>query len=244
MNSKSIRKFFHPFTKIPGVRLIFGGLYRSLIYKPIRKKEIQKFHNNALVVLQEFDEIFQKLKIPYCLFWGSLIGAVREKGFIKHDIDIDVAMWKDDFSEDLHRALTAAGFRHVRRFLIDDGQNGMEDTYEKSGVPIDIFYFVTDKESGKSFCCTLDYINGEASWEDCFRKYGTTTLYRYEIPLSRNIKYTQFENIKLPIPENFDFILRGVYGENYMIPDPKWKRDEANPFIHKWDNRNIKYQSF
>ncbi|MDE6295980.1 MAG: LicD family protein, partial [Muribaculaceae bacterium] len=243
MNSKQLRKIFHPFTKIPGVRPLLGGLYRKLIYEPARKREIANFQKNGLTILREFDSILRNLDIPYCLIWGSLIGAVREKGFIKHDFDIDVAMWREDYSDAMDKALLDAGFRHVQRFLIDGGENGMEDTYEKEGVAIDIFYFVTDSATGSSFCCTLDYIHGEVTWEDCFKKYGTTTLFRHDIPLPHKFVYTPFESIELPIPENYDFILRGVYGDNYMTPDPNWTRG-VSPFRSDFIGRKIEYQTY
>lgn len=242
MNSENIRKIFHPFTKIPGVRLFLGGLYRQFIYNPIRKKEIALFQKNALSVLTEFDDILKESNVPYCLFWGSLIGAVREHGFIKHDFDIDVAMWHKDYTPELKQALIDAGFKHKHRFLVDRGISGMEDTFEKSGVAIDIFYFFKDNESQKSYCCSFDYINGEVTWEDCIRKYHTINLYRFFFDLPSQFKYVPFENISLPIPENYDEILRSYYGNNYMIPNPNWPGGE--PDENKWNDRMIDYLTF
>ncbi len=49
-----------------------------------------------LKMLQELDHICKKHYINYYLAYGSCLGAVREKGFIPWDHDIDVAMRIED----------------------------------------------------------------------------------------------------------------------------------------------------
>ena len=58
---------------------------------------LQDHQAALLVLLKEFDRVCRELEIPYMLFAGTMLGAVRHQGFIPWDDDLDVLMARKDY---------------------------------------------------------------------------------------------------------------------------------------------------
>lgn len=73
--------------------------------KPTEANAALRAHQQALCsLLQEFDRICTRLQIPYVLFAGTLLGAVRHQGFIPWDDDLDVMLLRSDYDRLLQQA--------------------------------------------------------------------------------------------------------------------------------------------
>lgn len=52
---------------------------------------LRQMQEGALNILKKLDGICREQGLRYFLFYGTLIGAIRHKGFIPWDDDLDVA---------------------------------------------------------------------------------------------------------------------------------------------------------
>lgn len=61
--------------------------------------DLKGLQESQLLLLEEFKRICEKHALKWYAIGGTLLGAVRHKGFIPWDIDIDVAMMRCDYEK-------------------------------------------------------------------------------------------------------------------------------------------------
>ena len=65
----------------------------------MRELSLHEIQQESLTILKLVDSICRKENLTYCLFYGTLIGAIRHNGFIPWDDDIDIAMPRNDYDK-------------------------------------------------------------------------------------------------------------------------------------------------
>lgn len=88
----------------------------------MKKQTLEKLWQYELKILDEIDRICKKHNITYYLMWGTLIGAIRHKGFIPWDDDIDLCFSMKDYKKFLKVAKKELG----DEFFL---QTGLTDKY-------------------------------------------------------------------------------------------------------------------
>ena len=63
------------------------------------KSSIEESQQELLILLEELDCVCRKNGINYSLHAGTLLGAVRERGFIPWDNDADISMLRSDYDK-------------------------------------------------------------------------------------------------------------------------------------------------
>lgn len=197
---------------------------------PTRELQIMKLN-----VLKNVDQICKKNDIQYFLAYGTLLGAVREKGFIPWDEDIDLWMTRDNYKrfcevaqKDLNEtyylqtfATDKYYFTGIARICINNTYrgNGIFDKYEfHKGTFIDIFPL--DKAPTDDDTCNKHY-------KKCRRLYRAM---EFCLSNSRSGKIW-----KLPIKRTLQFMLRAipidVYKRRLEEELQRYNVDEAPNYI-------------
>ncbi|CCZ03871.1 MAG: lipopolysaccharide cholinephosphotransferase [Clostridiales bacterium] len=120
----------------------------------IKGDVLKNFQKELLKMMQDIVTVCEEEKIAYCLLGGSALGAVRHKGFIPWDDDMDIGMPAYDFERFRIAFLKKFGEKYwvhycktkdygmtVNRIRLKGSVcRGREDTYtEECGFFIDIF---------------------------------------------------------------------------------------------------------
>ena len=64
-----------------------------------KELSLSEIQNMSLQVLKKVADICEEKGLKYYLIYGTLIGAIRHKGFIPWDDDIDIMMPREDYQE-------------------------------------------------------------------------------------------------------------------------------------------------
>ena len=205
----------------------------DLFFDDIRQKYNKKLDdernracaNYGVEVLDKFDKCMKENNFFYTLAYGSILGAIREHGFIKHDLDIDVYMWIEDYSPKFVQELQKVGFTWLHSYTIDNGKYGREDTFECKGVTIDVFWLYPPINQYPYSCLFLR--------QDNLSK-NQRLPQRLEMPIKKHSRLEKFETLQLPVPINAEEICEMRYGPNYMTPDPSWHWEDEKNTVVEW----------
>ena len=124
--------------------------------------DMSRVHEANLKISKEIDRICRKYKIKYALDAGTLIGAVRHKGFIPWDDDADVVFTRNQYE---------AFYKVVKRELPDTMEFLEPDSYRGGRA----FYDFTPRIIYKNSRChsdgpMMDFYEGKLNhlWVDLF----------------------------------------------------------------------------
>ena len=159
---------------------------------PLRRQQLV-----MLKMVKELDRICRKHDIPYFLYGGTLLGAIRHNGFIPWDDDLDVGLLRKDYlrlmkvlpgelPDDIILQTNETDENYFYFFaklrdtqsLLDEG--AYDRTFKYRGIFIDIFPFdklqlPLQRLKLQSFAYTL-YRNGNGS-EAALRKIRMLTRF-------------------------------------------------------------------
>ncbi|HGA0701176.1 MULTISPECIES: LicD family protein [Bacillus] len=208
-------------------KFVYALLKKPLQYRFKKKTQwkreaIQQYGLECLVLVKES---FQKHQKEFWLDYGTLLGAIREKDFIGHDLDADVGAFNmlEEEKRELEGTLLSKGFTKLREFVVNNII--VEQTYIYKDAHIDIFYYYREGND-KVWCYFF-----EDTEEMTTRIKGEKQIVTGWIAKTATSTYLGSTNIlfkgeEFPIPSNYRQYLIENYGPNYMVKDENW--DYAN----------------
>ena len=82
-------------------------------------EKIRAIQEELLIDLKEFHKICVEHNIKYSLHGGTLLGAVREHGFIPWDDDVDVSMTREEYEKFLNALRSTVLPEHFRFGILE-----------------------------------------------------------------------------------------------------------------------------
>lgn len=207
------------------------GFLMAVRKKRIVKKQLanaKAFQQSIRQVFPEIIKTFDKLGIDYFICFGTLLGAVREHDFIKHDDDLELGVFSDQYYSQLAGKFEEAGFKKQYRYYMADSRipnEGFVEKYSNGYIHFDLFVFSRDKEN--IWCWS--YLKDEANILNAIKLQWKNT----------GLKCIEFQGQTVPVPVEPEKFLESLYGNTWNVPCVYWEDTLAGNIaeINKKDGR-------
>ena len=221
-----------------------GFLYKSIlqpIWKAWRRPYIRRIMDAyGYEMLARMHSVFRKHNIPYYCDAGTLLGFVRDGGFIKGDADLDVSVMPEYGSlRGVFKAFLLEGYRFIHAFEFQGRLLEFTVMDPKVELTLDVFMSEYCKDDKKMLI--VRYLRW---FKD--RAYPTdrdNTVLEFKFPAPTGIKEMVVQGVTVDVPENSEAILDAEYGP-WRKPDPNFKSDmiphvESQFFARRIDERRV-----
>ena len=167
------------------ILFLMAGYFYSIVSTDksnFKKLDIDEIKEVELGVMDYIHNICKEKGINYSLAYGSLLGAVRHKGFIPWDDDLDIALKRDEYDklyqailEDNNSIYKVVSWENDSRYpypfyRVYDSRTVYENNYIQNdielGICVDVFPFDDYKD-----------VNKEITKLDMYRRLSVYTLY-------------------------------------------------------------------
>lgn len=204
-------------------RSIYPALHKvyRLYSVPARRRRLQR---NGYDVLKTLFEISEKETLGLFPVYGSLLGFIRDKGFIKWDDDIDIGFVAE---KGVQSKIVKTLFAHGFVFYSGQKYHGelVEFTLKYKKITIDFFPL---KKSDNSLLAQAFYWKEDVEYDEV----NANSTYYMRHPFISTLEPRTIHNVKVMIPQNWQEVLIAEFGEKWAVPDPNFNEMNLPSFVN------------
>ena len=212
-----------------------GKLVYPLFQRPYRAYAIpmkqRRLKRHGVAALQRVGNVLKANNVEFYEDYGTLLGFIRDNGFIPHDDDIDITIMPGTIkSQRLLKILMDAGFGFIHGFNYK-GQLIEFTIADSSQITIDFFFPSRDSKNPNVFNFYIPDWIPEHQYPS--EKANDVILTPYIG--AKGIQDYNVMGVSVRIPSNYEEVLESEYGP-WRVPDPN--------FQYKDDSKVLKQEGF
>ena len=195
----------------------------------MQKMSIEEIKACEYELLCKIDTVCREQSLRYSISGGTLIGAIRHKGFIPWDDDIDIAMPRPDYEKFISYCKSHdTGFGLLAHDLNSNYRNLFAKVYDKDTIILDETTDLKDTELG--IYVDIFPLDGLGNSErDAKKQFFSAEIEREILNATNWLKFSKSKTHKWYVEpiRYFVFILSRICNANHLI--------------EKIENKNSKY---
>lgn len=208
--------------KLMRCRPLFAVIHKVQDFRRAHREKVRvrRFRKYGYEIAAKLYDALEDSGFEYFYTYGSLLGLIRDGGFIPYDNDLDLGILKtEDFSWSKFRnRMEQEGFRRHREFAHDGKVT--EQSYLYRNVNIDFFLY-TRKE---------DRLLTHSYFHDRDKEYESVrhaSVEEYRQAWFGGFQYVEARGIRFRVPARAEQFLEEVYEDTWKSPIPGWDYTQA-----------------
>ncbi|WP_299356770.1 LicD family protein [uncultured Shimia sp.] len=188
------------------IELVYKPRARSLRHYVVSEESLgaldpAQIPETALNVLADVAEILNDFKVLHYVCDGTLLGIVRDDGFIPGDGDIDFRVDRSALTNELIDAFKAEGFFAYKQSVIEGRLTNVG--LFRDGLLVDLYVAV--------------FANHSVMFELIFRKNHLSYQQAFD-----GVEPMQFHGVDVNVPRHASEHLRACFGPDWQQPTKTW----------------------